>query len=123
MQTVNTLEQQDWCFTFNNKFAQVLHGALSERISQDHASTILSCACCSVLIDPVIRRWNYTPKRVRLSEIRAALASCTLCKLLVQVAERFHNDTDADTKLVLDRAAVRLGEEGPRILRLCSDIG
>jgi hypothetical protein len=123
MQTVDTLEQQDWGFTFNNDFARVLHRALPERILQDHASTIPSCACCSVLIDPVIRRWNYTPRRVRLSEIRAALASCTLCKLLVQVAERFHNNATADAELVLDRAALRLGEKGPRILRFCSDIG
>ena len=60
---------------------------------------------------------------MRLSETRVASRSCVLCNLLVQVAERFHDDENDDPNIVRDGAALRLGHEGPRMLRLCSDVG
>lgn len=46
-----------------------------------------------------------------------------LCKLLVQTAERFHENQNADLSVVRDGAALRLGLKGPRMLRFCSDVG
>jgi hypothetical protein len=70
--------------------------------------------------------WGEHPK-ARLSEIRVASRSCALCKLLVRTLERFHENENenenAELSVVRDGAALRLDEEGPRMLRLCSDVG
>ena len=97
---------------------------LPERRLDDHSSTVRPCACCSVLVDLVTKHQR---TRARLSEIRVASRSCALCKLLVQTAERFYENENenenADLSVVRDGAALRLGLEGPRMLRLCSDVG
>ena len=63
-------------------------------------------------------------RKARLSNVRLASGSCTICKLLVKVAERFHDHMDPDPELVLDNYhTLRVGKEGPRVLRLCLDVG
>jgi hypothetical protein len=97
-----------------------LHGVLPERRLQDYSSTVHPCVCCIVLVDPVTEQRD---RQARLSEIRVASRSCALCKLLVLTAERFHENENADLSVVRDGAALRLGREDLRMLRLCSDVG
>jgi hypothetical protein len=122
VQITITLEQPNWSFTFDNDFARTLHGVLPQRRLQDYSSTVHLCACCRTLVDPVTKQRN---PQARLSEIRVASRSCALCKLLIRTAERFHKNENenADLSVVRDGAALRLGRDGPRMLRLCSDVG
>jgi hypothetical protein len=93
---------------------------LPERILEDHSSIVRPCACCRIFVDPVTEQ-QYP--QARFSKTRVASRSCVLCKFLVQVAERFHNDGNVDPSIIRDGATLRLGYEGPRMLRLCSDVG
>ena len=116
----STFDNVDWSFTFDNDFARRLHGVLPKRRLHDYPNTVHPCACCSVLVDPVT---EHQRTEARLSEIRVASRSCALCKLLVQTAERFHENENVDLSVVRYGAALRLGRKGPRMLRLCSDVG
>jgi hypothetical protein len=114
------LVQPDWFFDSDNDFARELRKALHERRLDHYSSTVRPCACCSVLVGLVTEQ---RVSQARLSEIRVASRSCALCKLLARTAERFHNDENVEPNIIRDRGALRLGRKGPRMLRLCSDVG
>ena len=62
-------------------------------------------------------------QKARLSDIRTASESCPLCEFLFRAAERYRDDAGANAELVQDGAALRIGHQGPRVLRLCVDPG
>jgi hypothetical protein len=62
-------------------------------------------------------------QKARLSDIRTASESCLLCEMLFRAAEPYRDDASANTELVRDGAALRVGQKGPRVLRLCADSG
>ena len=103
-------------FNFNNSFAWKLYSVLSIPVLQGSASTVPCCACCSALVD--VSTWLAYSK-ARLSDLRIASNSCMLCKFLLQAAERSLHGIGAESELVRTGAALRIGYEGPRILRLC----
>ena len=62
-------------------------------------------------------------RKARLSNIRTASESCLLCELLLCATEPYRHDAGVKAELVRDGAALRIGQTGPRILRLCADLG
>ena len=60
-------------------------------------------------------------RNVNLSEVRAAEKSCQLCALLLRTLKRYRNDDEPYVQIVRKCSALKIGHEGPRILRLFSD--
>ena len=60
---------------------------------------------------------------VNLSKVRAAEKECQLCALLLRTLKRYCNDDELYVQIVRERSALKIGEWGPRILRLCSNLG
>jgi hypothetical protein len=71
------------------------------------------CACCNTIVA--------TGHNVNLSEVHTAEKSCQLCALLLRTLKRYCNDDEPYIQIVRERSALKIGEEGPRILQLCSD--
>ena len=60
---------------------------------------------------------------VDLSKVRAAKKRCQLCALLLRTLKRYCNDNKPYVQIVRERSALKIGEGGPRILRLCFNSG
>lgn len=59
---------------------------------------------------------------VALSEVSAAGKNCQVCALLLRTVKRHLNDDDdPNVHIVREGSALKIGSEGHRILRLCSD--
>jgi hypothetical protein len=125
-------QTDDWVYTFDNNFAEKLYGASPLRVLPEHSGTVRCCACCSALVDTSAKVAKYgasvyLPRvanhTARLSDIRTASESCPLCEILLRAAQRYRDDIGPDAELVREGAAIRIGQKGPRILRLCVDPG
>jgi hypothetical protein len=66
---------------------------------------------------------SWTTHRARLSDIRTASESCPLCEFLFRATKRYRDDAGANVELVHDSTALRIGHQGPRVLRLFADPG
>jgi hypothetical protein len=60
-------------------------------------------------------------RSISASELRTLANNCPLCKLLLDVIPRYHSDNQ-QVHIVRDGSALKIAE-GPRILRLCTDLG
>jgi CTP-dependent riboflavin kinase len=63
---------------------------------------------------------------ISLSEISIAEKHCQICALLhriIRAVQRRCNDDELNVQIVREGSALKIGSEGRRILRLCSDPG
>ncbi|XTI84867.1 HET-domain-containing protein [Cenococcum geophilum] len=59
--------------------------------------------------------------KVNLSEVSAAEKNCQLCALLLRTVKRHCND-GLSVQIIREGSTLKIGSEGPRILRLCSNL-
>jgi hypothetical protein len=71
--------------------------------------------CCTRCTSIVVAECN-----INLSDLSAAETSCQICALLVSAAKVHCIDEDQSVEIVRDRSWLKIGSEGPRIVRLGS---
>jgi hypothetical protein len=104
----------EWTYTVDNDFAKDLFETLPWDIpSQRRVSGQLCLSCDDIL---------HFDHHVSLSELRATSNHCQLCELLHAI-ERYDKDNQEKIHIVRAGSSLKLGGDGPRILRLCSDPG
>lgn len=73
----------------------------------------VSCACCASIVA--------ADCNINLFEVSVTKDNCRLCALFFSTAERHCRDNELNVQIIRERSALKIGIEGPRILRLCSD--
>jgi hypothetical protein len=66
---------------------------------------------------------NHFDRHVSISGLRTTAVNCQLCDLLLQAIQRVNKSDLDDFHICREGSALNMGAGGPRILRLCSDIG
>jgi hypothetical protein len=58
-----------------------------------------------------------------LSDAIVAGKTCRICALLVHSTKGYYSNNESNVHIVKERSWLKIGSEGPRILRLCKDAG
>ena len=66
---------------------------------------------------------NHFDRHDSISELRTTAVNCQLCALLLEAIQRVNKHDLDNFNIRKNRSALYMGNAGPRILRLCSDIG
>jgi hypothetical protein len=84
----------------------------------DQPAVVQCCTCCSTLVNGTS---EFAERSVSLSDICTSAESCQICELIVRTLQRCRHEDKRNVDIVREGAALRVGREGPRILRFCAD--
>jgi hypothetical protein len=123
-------QSDDWTFDIDNDFAEQLCNISLPPTLTNQSRVLDDCDCCTALFDLSEGNASYSSafvnrpyESIRLSDIREAAEICQLCKFVLQATAPYNDSASEDLELHRNGATLRMGYDGPRILRLCADPG
>ncbi|KAF2197334.1 HET-domain-containing protein [Delitschia confertaspora ATCC 74209] len=104
-----------WHIYYNHAFAKDLYAGIPLR---PLPVAIRCCPCCSDIVDGLDIGATFNAD---LSNMRTSAESCSICRILLRAFELYGNNNDRYISVKRKRSALIAGENGPRLLRFCTD--
>ncbi|KAH6667670.1 heterokaryon incompatibility protein-domain-containing protein [Halenospora varia] len=107
-------ESQNWDYIIDNTFAKDLFEMSPWNFPSKQPNSGQFCVACNNVVHIGIH--------VSISELRTTAINCQLCELLLYAIERVGKSDHEKIHIFKEGSALKTEVNGPRILRLCSDL-
>lgn len=105
----------EWTYTPDNDFAKDLFETSPWDMPSQSPESNQRCVACSDIL--------HFNRHVSLSGLRSTRNDCQLCELLLHALEQYGQENQERIHIVRAGSFLKMGKDGKRILRLCSDLG